>query len=207
VTVSEPIADELTRRHQLRRRPLVVLNCPALSTVPLAAHSGELRVVYQAAAGPGRHLEDLAAVAALDGVRVGSRVVGQDDPPAGVERLDPVGPDQLVEALAPFDVGLVIDRITTENSRYALPNKLFEYLMAGLAVVVPDAPAMASLVEREGVGRVYEPGELDRAVLALAADRQLTEDLRRRARVAAVDRFNAEAQWPVLRAAWGLSAG
>jgi glycosyltransferase involved in cell wall biosynthesis len=33
-----------------------------------------------------------------------------------------------------------------------MPNKLFEYLMAGLAVCVSDAPEMASIVRRYGVG-------------------------------------------------------
>ena len=63
-----------------------------------------------------------------------------------------------MSALTPFDIGLVIDRPETDNARFALPNKLFEYMMAGLAVVVPNVPAMARLVETEGIGRTYEPG-------------------------------------------------
>ena len=94
--------------------------------------------------------------------------------------------------------------LARENARLALPNKLFEYLMAGLAVVVPEAPAMASLVKREGVGRTFRPGRLGDVLKELAADRAAVEAMRRRARAVAVERYNAEAQRPALYAAWGL---
>jgi glycosyltransferase involved in cell wall biosynthesis len=205
VTVSDGIADELARRHRLSRRPFVVLNCPLLSAGGSPdRRTGALRVIYQAAAGPGRNLDDLGALVPLENVEVSARVLGDDHMPDGVHRLEPVDLDQLVAALEPFDVGLVIDRPTTENARLALPNKLFEYLMAGLAVVVPDAPTMAALVENDDVGRVYPADGLVRVVAALAADRGLTDTLRRRAREAALERYNAEAQRPALYAAWGL---
>ena len=205
VTVSDSIAEELRRRHRLARRPFVVLNCPPVTAGGSPAeHEGKLRVIYQAAVGPGRDLDDLAAIASLDGVEVSARVLGAGPPPEGVRRLQPVEQDELVGALEPFDVGLVIDRPVTENARLALPNKLFEYLMAGLAVVVPDAPAMASLVQTDNVGRVYGQGDLARVISELAVDRASTFELRCRARRAAVERYNAEAQRPALYAAWGL---
>ena len=201
VTVSDEIADELARRHRLARRPLVVLNCPPSEEVELALHDGPLRAIYQAAVGPGRDLDDLPDVT---GVELHARVLGASSAPAHVTMHDPVEPDALIGALVPFDVGLVIDRPETENARLALPNKLFEYLMAGLAVVVPDVPAMARLVEREGVGRTYAPGRLGAVLAELAADRPAVEEMRRRARAAAVERYNAEAQRPALYEAWGL---
>jgi glycosyltransferase involved in cell wall biosynthesis len=201
LTVSDEIADELTRRHRLPRRPLVVLNCPTIQEVDVTAHDGPLRAIYQAAVGPGRDLDDLPAV---PGVELHARVLGATAAPPHVTLHEPVGPDALISALAPFDVGLVIDRPETENARLALPNKLFEYLMAGLAVVVPDVPAMARLVEREGVGRTYPPGGLAAVLAELAADRPAVEEMRSRARAAAVERYNAEAQRPALYAAWGI---
>jgi glycosyltransferase involved in cell wall biosynthesis len=204
VTVSPEIADELVRRHRLRRRPLVVLNCPPLEEITLEPHEGVLRVIYQAAAGPGRDLHDLAAAAAADGVEVSARVLGAGGLPEGVRRLEPVGPDEIVRQLVPFDVGLVIDKPTTDNARMALPNKLFEYLMAGLAVIVPNETAMALLVERDRVGRAHEPGGLRELLTELARDRPLTEELRRRAGHAAIERYNAETQRETLYAAWGL---
>ena len=79
---------------------------------------------------------------------------------------DPVSPEHLVQALAAFDVGIVIDRPVALNNALGFPNKLFEYLMAGLAVVVPNLRTMGAFVEREGVGLVFEPGRPE----SLAAD-------------------------------------
>jgi glycogen(starch) synthase len=203
VTVSEEIADELARRHHLSSPPFVVLNCPPLQEVRGHDHSGPLRAIYQAAAAPGRKLADLGD-AVRDGIEVSARVLGGGELPAGVRRLDPVGPGELVQALADHEVGLVIDRIDSENARLALPNKLFEYLMAGLAVLAPRSAAMAALLEGERVGGTYEPGGLGDALASLARDRPRLADMRRRARAAAVERYNAEAQRPALYAAWGL---
>jgi len=201
VTVSDEIADELARRYRLERKPIVVLNCPATDAGEPETHTGPLRAIYQAAAGPGRDLHDLPAV---DGVELHARVLGRLPAPSYVTLHEPVPPDDLVSALRPFDIGLVIDRPETDNSRLALPNKLFEYLMAGLAVVVPDVPAMAQLVQREGIGRTYEPGRLGEVLAELAQSRAQVEGMRQRARQAALERYNAEAQRPALLAAWGL---
>ena len=207
VTVSEPIAAELTRRLRLRRPPLLVLNCPPLEEVDVEPRPGvPVRAIYQAAVGPGRLLEDVVEAArAAPEVEVSVRLLGGDRRPLpGVRVEPPVAPDALVAALAPYDIGLVIDRLETDNTRLALPNKLFEYLMAGLAVAVPRAPAMAELVEAYGVGVVYEPGCLGDALQRLAADREALDEMRRRARELAVSHFNAELQRPELVRAWGI---
>jgi glycogen(starch) synthase len=202
VTVSDEIARALVLRYGLRTRPLVVLNCPAIAEIhEVAPHDPPIRAIYQAASGPGRSLGDLPEV---NGVEIHARVLGGGGVPKHVTAHDPVAPDQLINALEPFDVGLVIDAPETENVRLALPNKLFEYMMAGLAVAVPNAPAMASLVRAEGIGVVYEHGTLKSALMQLGEDRDALERMRRRARAAAVERYNAEAQRPALYEAWGV---
>ena len=207
VTVSEPIAGELSRRLRLRLPPVVVLNCPPLEAVGVDPRPGRpVRAIYQAAVGPGRMLEDVVEAARIaPEVDVTVRLLGGEGVPLPGIRVEPaVPPERLVAALAPYDIGLVIDRPLTDNARLALPNKLFEYLMAGLAVAVPQAPAMAALVEEHGVGIVYEHGGLGAALRRLAADREELDAMRRRARELAVTRFNAEAQAPALHRAWGL---
>jgi glycogen(starch) synthase len=205
VTVSEQIAAELVRRHDLASTPLVVLNCPPLENVAVEAQNGVVRAIYQAAVGPGRDLTELASAAErANGVELAARVLGAGTLPSGIARLEPVRPHELVRSLAGFDVGLVIDRPETDNARLALPNKVFEYLMAGLAIVTPRVPAMAALVERERVGTTYEAGRLGEALAEIASDRPRLAEMRTRARRAAVERYNAEAQRPMLYAAWGL---
>jgi glycogen(starch) synthase len=216
VTVNDPIAQELEGRLGLRARPLVVLNCPRLiDAAPAVPHDGPLRVVYQGAMGPGRYLDDLldAAVAApgieltlrvagsdLDALRADVRKRGLD---GRVRVVEPVAPDVLVESLVGFDVGLVINRPVTLNDELVLPNKLFEYLMAGLAVVVPNLRALAPVVD--GVGLTYPPGEtsaLAAALERLAADRDFVLALSATARERAIAEYNAESQAGVLATAW-----
>jgi hypothetical protein len=211
VTVSGPIAAELRDSLRLSREPLVVLSCPPRTEVePAPRGEGPLRALYQGAMGPGRPLEDLVVAAEhAEDVQLTARVPGAPEL-AGVEIAEPVEPERLVEAASDFHVGLVINRPVTRNDELVLPNKLFEYLMAGLAVVVPRLPGLAPLVEGEGIGLTYEPGRpelLGAALTELARDAERLAAMRDRARRLALERFNAESQLPVLLEAWGASPG
>jgi glycosyltransferase involved in cell wall biosynthesis len=220
VTVSKPIAEELRRRLGLEETPHVVLNCPPLveakGKAPLPG--SPLAAVYQGAMGPGRPLEDLLLAADnARGVHFTLRIAGADPGSlrakveqrglTNVEVVEPVPPDRLVDALAGFEVGLVINRPVTQNDELVLPNKLFEYLMAGLAVAVPRLPGMTPLVEEADFGVTYEPGRPDAlaaALRGLSSDPDRLAELRANARFAAVQRLNSEAQEPLLMRAWGL---
>jgi glycosyltransferase involved in cell wall biosynthesis len=220
VTVSEPIAEELRARLGLRERPVAVLNCPdRVELEPSPTGDGPLRAVYQGAMGVSRPLEDLLAAAeAADGVELAIRVTNADlgGLRAEVSRraldgrvvvAESVEPTELVQALAGFDVGLVINRPLTRNDELVFPNKLFEYLMAGLAVVVPRLEGLVPLVEGERIGLTYEPGRpeaLGAALSELARDRSRLVEMRARARALALERFNAEAQREPLARALGL---
>lgn len=211
VTVSEPIAEELRASLRLAVKPLVVLSCPPRTEVePAPRGDGPLLALYQGAMGPGRRLEDLVVAAkAAEGVELTARVPGAPRL-EGVERAEPVDADKLVEEAAAYHVGLVINRPVTRNDELVLPNKLFEYLMAGLAVVVPRLPSLAPLVEDEGVGLTYEPGrpeQLGVALTELSRDNARLAGMRERARRLALERFNAESQLPVLLKAWAASPG
>lgn len=219
-TVGESIARELDRRLRLPRPAIVVLSSPERyeGELPERAGGGPLRAVYQGAMGPGRALDDLleAASAAGEDVELTVRVAGADlvrlrsDVAARglsgrVHVVDPVAPDRLVPALLGFDVGLVINRPVTANDEHVLPNKLFEYLMAGLAVAVPRLPGMTPLVEGEGVGVTFEPARPDllgAALAGLARDRDALAAMQARARRVALERYNAATQAEVLAATW-----
>ena len=222
VTVSEPMADELVRTLGLHVRPLVVLDAPELQgEEPLVRAGGPLRAVYQGAFGPGRPLGDLLdAIRSAPSSHLTIRVVRTDPRSiraAVVDRglaervtvAEPLPPDGLAQGLRGFDVGVVFDRPDTRNSELSLPNKLFDYLMAGLAVVAPRLPALAPLIEGAGVGVTFEPGNpaaLAGALEGLAGDPERLRRLRRAARGAAVTRYNAAVQAQVLAQAWDADA-
>jgi len=86
--------------------------------------------------------------------------------------------EQLRRCTAAADVGLSLDRPTVDNFRFSLPNKLFDYLHAGIPVVCSDLPVAGTFVRTEGIGQVVELEQEDgsiaqstaRAVLALEAE-------------------------------------
>jgi glycosyltransferase involved in cell wall biosynthesis len=74
-----------------------------------------------------------------------------------------------------------------ENHRLALPNKLFEYVAAGLPVVVADLPEAARLVRELRIGWCADPSDPESVAAALrtALAQQDDEGLRERLRRAA----------------------
>jgi glycosyltransferase involved in cell wall biosynthesis len=74
-------------------------------------------------------------------------------------------------------------------------------------VVAPRAGTIARLVEREGVGVTFEPGQgrlLGEALARLGDNPERLARYRARAREVALERYNAESQRPALLASWGL---
>jgi glycosyltransferase involved in cell wall biosynthesis len=222
ITVSPAYADRIKPLLALKDTPSIVMNCPPIESarVPRPTPNGRLRAIYQSSVGPGRFHEDLLLAADhADGASITIRMTGIDiDALRGevaslglgdrVEIVEPVPADRLVEGLDGFDVGLIINRPVTLNDELVLPNKLFEYMMAGLAVVAPDLPQLAEVIEREQAGVTFPAGDpqaMGRAIRRLAEDRPLLERLRGNARRAALDTYNAEAQAVGLARAWGLA--
>ena len=105
-------------------------------------------------------------------------------------------------------IGL-IPWLPTMNHEHGTPVKLFEYMMAGLAVVVPDLAVMGELVDREQIGLTYPPGDaaaMGRAIGRLAEDPELLRRCREQGRKLAIEVYNAESQVEALAGAWGLAA-
>lgn len=75
--------------------------------------------------------------------------------------------DKLLNYTAGADVGLsLIDNISTNNF-YALPNKLFEYVMADIPVIVSDMPQMKEVVDQYKVGVTIPEGDADEIIKVL----------------------------------------
>ena len=113
-----------------------------------------------------------------------------------VHFLAPAHPARLVESLAGFDVGVVPYRPTTLNNRLCLPNKVFEYLQAGLALAVSTLPELRLLMNVTGAGELFDPDspeDIARAINALTCDAGRLQALKARARAAGA-RFTWEAQ-------------
>lgn len=99
-----------------------------------------------------------------------------------VRFVDPVSPDELLRVTASADVGITLLEDTCLNHRFALPNKLFEYLMAGLPVLGSDLPEVRRVIVAHDVGCVVNPADPQALIHTL---RQMVDDAEARHRWAA----------------------
>ena len=101
---------------------------------------------------------------------------------------------ELVAALVGCDVGVVSYLPVSKNHLFSSPNKLFEYMSAGLAVVCSDLPVLREVVSKADCGLLYEPGNVEALAMALrrlAGDRDLLARFQANAKRAAIERYNA----------------
>ena len=88
----------------------------------------------------------------------------------------------------------VIPHFADESWHTTIPNKLFDYMAAGLAVVTSDARPAARIIRDTGGGAVFrnrDPGDLATALTGLADTTRL-RDCAERGRQAIRDRYNWE---------------
>jgi glycosyltransferase involved in cell wall biosynthesis len=109
-----------------------------------------------------------------------------------LEMLDPVPPEAAAAVLADADVGLALIEPACLSYRMTLPNKLYEYVAAGLPVLASEIPVLAGEVREHRLGRVADPG--DPAAVAAALRELLAPDAQRDCREA-VARHAREAVW------------
>jgi len=79
---------------------------------------------------------------------------------------DPVPFESSIKILAKYEVGL-IPHNNIGHVRYTLPNKLYDYLLAGLPILVKSVPILNTYVSNNKIGYVYENTENVRAFFRL----------------------------------------
>ena len=109
-----------------------------------------------------------------------------------LELLEPVAPGEAMAVLGDADVGLALIEPACLSYEMTLPNKLYEYVAAGLPVLSSDVPVLAREVRKQGVGAVADPA--DPAAVAAALRAVLEPEANARFREAA-RRLATEATW------------
>jgi glycosyltransferase involved in cell wall biosynthesis len=189
ITASPGYAEVMARRYRISP-PGVIRNIPDSSMLPSAVRSengdspagdGDRLALYVGALTTGRGLElSIMALSHIDDVRL--RLVGPARPAYlkqlvdlarsegvadRVEFAGAVSPAELVETISEASVGLALIQPVCLSYRMSLPNKVFEYVAAGLPVLGSDLPAISALVNEHRIGLVAEPGEVQDVALKL----------------------------------------
>jgi glycosyltransferase involved in cell wall biosynthesis len=143
----------------------------------------QVRFIYQGSFAPHRGLEELINAFANDGVDGRLYLRGRDNSyknhletlakSAGVygEKvffLDAVSPEALIHsAFEAGDVGVIPYKAIGENYRNCSPNKLGQYLAAGLPILANDTKFVSDIVQRSGAGVVVDFSDHKGLVLAI----------------------------------------
>jgi glycosyltransferase involved in cell wall biosynthesis len=166
--VSQGIADRLHALYGLPEKPLLIRNMPHYESHPYRPSGETIQVLYHGVVNVGRGLEACIDSVALWRPEFRLTIRG----PGPTEYLEvlaarikatglsdritlapPVPMINLVREAARFDIGLFALPGHSKQNVHVLPNKFFEYTMAGLALCVSDLPEMTALLRRHDLGR------------------------------------------------------
>ncbi len=215
ITVSPPIAQEIRRRFHASQVQLL-RNVPVYQRVPKSDRlrqrlglSPDTRIaLYQGNLQPDRELDRLVYAATYLAQNIVIVLMGKG-PEETVEQLKtlieregvadrvkllpPVPYTELLEWTASADVGLIVYAPQhSENIQMCLPNKLFEYLMAGLPVLVSSLDVVAEVIHTYEVGAVAPslvPADIGKAINTILEDTSALARMSQNALAAARNEF------------------
>ena len=214
ITVSNTIASELARINHIPK-PLVVRNVPKFFEFPTA---GLLRsaagwgedcpiILYQGGLVKGRGIEYLMqGVAKVPEVYLA--ILGDGPMERNIASLakdlaienrlykpGKVALNSLLEYTRDGTIGTCLYENTCLNNYYSLPNKLFEYLMAGVPVLASDFPDLRQVTLGAEAGCVVDPSnpqEIADTLRTMLSDRAKLAEMAANARRVALESYNWE---------------
>ncbi len=172
ITVSDSIAQEYVRLYGIEK-PVLVLNTPPYKTIvkkdifreTFNISKDKTIFLYQGGLVNGRGIEDILesfrelknskSVIVFMGYGVFEEEIQKHAAEYDNIFFHPaVSPDVLLNYTSSADFGISMIEDICLSYRYCLPNKMFEYMMAEVPVIVSNLPEMKKVVETHKVGVV-----------------------------------------------------
>lgn len=166
ITVSEPLAELYKKRYPKLKNIKVIRSLPLKSTISAPAKNETLQIVFHGYFLPGRGIfELLNALHPLKNEDFRFTLFGEgplkDSIEETINQLDLSGKiqikpfvpsEKLLSTINFADLGIALIEADCLNRKYALPNKFFEYIHAGVAVLSSTIPTLKDYVTKYDVG-------------------------------------------------------
>jgi len=184
ITVSDSIANEYVKLYNIEK-PALVLNTPSYKEVQKQDKfretfgiEGKTIFLYQGGLGRNRGIELLLEVfKSIDNGKSVMVFMGYGDLESLIMKNakehdsiffhKAVSPEVLLDYTVSADFGISTIEDSCLSYRYCLPNKLFEYIMAEVPMIVSNLPEMRRVVEKNQIGVVLEEESVEGVLHAI----------------------------------------
>lgn len=180
ITVNESIAGELSQRYGIAK-PTIVMNCPPkMISIPTASslladtaglNRDQLIILYQGGYSHSRGLEQL--IESMQWVNKGVLVmmgwgnveeelktlVRKLKLESKVKFIPPAAQHEVLLYTCGAHIGVIPYRAIGLNNYYTSPNKLFEYIQAGVVVAGSNFPELRRVIESSDIGDFFDPDQ------------------------------------------------
>tara|TARA_R110002049_G_scaffold16388_14_gene65382 strand:+ start:1303 stop:2403 length:1101 start_codon:yes stop_codon:yes gene_type:complete len=181
-TVSQPIADAYLREYGVTFK--LIRNLPYSFLADTTIEKNNV-IIYQGALNIGRGLNHL--ISAMPNVDGELWIAGDGDVANQLKRsvvelqltgkvffLGRLAGDELRKITQQAKIGVSLEEEMGLNYSYALPNKLFDYIQAGVPALVSPLPEMRKIIQQYSVGELLQSRDPD--LLANQINQMLTSE-------------------------------
>lgn len=186
ITVSNGLADEYEKEYGISAE--VIMSFPPYSALtPIKTNPEIIKIIHHGNANPSRRTEemikmmdcaderfflDLMLVKGED--KFWRKIISMAGKRKNVKIIPPVPMREIVSFTNRYDIGLFFCPASNFNLKHTLPNKLFEFIMARLAVAIGPSVEMRKVVEKYDCGFIaddFKPESLAKKLNDLTADK------------------------------------
>ena len=195
ITVSDSISSEYSRLYKIKK-PSVILNCPSYSPThrenlfreEFKIRDDQTIFLYQGGLCEGRGIDLLLTI--FSSFKNDENVIVFMGYGPFEEKIkekaqkyntiffkDAVHPNRLFPYTSSANYGIYLMEDTCLNHRYSMPNKIFEYIMAGLPVIIANLYEIKKLVLENKIGIIVDPNDFEACVVSINEIKKIDQNL------------------------------
>ena len=170
LTVSDMIATRYGDFFKIN--PKVLLSTPFYQNISFRETNNQIKLVHHGVANSNRGLEKMIEIVAeseerftLDMFLTGNekyiKYLSGNIKTSRIRILPPIKHNLIIQTISYYDLGFFYVEPTTVNLKYCLPNKLFEFIQARLAILIGPSPEMMGIVEEHDIGFISKEFSLE----------------------------------------------